>query len=179
MELTEKTISKKFEDYGKVKTLMKEAFPNFGQAPMGLLCWRAKRKDASFTAYYDNGELCGVTHTVEDEKAVFVSYLAVAKDLRSKGYGSEIIGTLKRKFASKTIYLTAEAPEPKSKNYSQRVARLKFYEKNGIKYTGYYNTLMSQKFVVLSDVKELCLEEYKRLLNRVLCGLFTPKTKKE
>ena len=64
---------------------MKTAFPQNEQVPMWLLRALAFRK-----------KFCGVVYTADDNKYIFVLYLAVNDLIRSKGYGTKILDWLKQ-----------------------------------------------------------------------------------
>ena len=87
----DKTFSRKLNEYKVVCRLMKTAFPQNEQIPMWLLRVLSFRKNVNFRVFYDDNQFCGVLYMVEDNKYIFVLYLAVNDQIRSKGYGTKIL----------------------------------------------------------------------------------------
>lgn len=75
--LVDKNFSRKLNEYKDVCCLMRTAFPQNEQIPMWLLRVLAFRKSVNFRAFYDDEQFCGVLYTAEDNKYIFVLYLAV------------------------------------------------------------------------------------------------------
>ena len=94
--LVDKTISRRLKEYKDVCRLMRTAFPQNEQIPMCLLRVLTLRKNINFRAFYEDDQFCGVLYTVEDNKYIFVLYLAVNDRIRSKGYGTRILNWLKQ-----------------------------------------------------------------------------------
>ena len=92
--LVDKTFSRKLYEYKDACYLMRTAFPSNEQIPMWLLRVLAFRKNVNFRAFYDDDQFCGVLYTAEDNKYIFVFYLAVNDRIRSKGYGTKILDWL-------------------------------------------------------------------------------------
>ena len=106
--LVDKIFSRKLYEYKDVYCLMRTAFPRNEQIPMWLLRVLALRKSVNFRAFYEDEQFCGVLYTVENNKYIFVLYLAVNDQIRSKGYGTKILGWLKQN-TEKIIVLNAES----------------------------------------------------------------------
>ena len=94
--LVDKTFSRKLYEYNDSCYLMRTVFPQNEQIPMRLLRVLAFRKNVNFRAFYDDDQFCGVLYTAEDNKYIFVLYLAVNDRIRSKGYGTKILDWLKQ-----------------------------------------------------------------------------------
>lgn len=104
---------------------MRTAFPPNEQIPMWLLRVLAFRKNVNFRVFYDDDQFCGVLYTAEDNKYIFVFYLAVNDRIRSKGYGTKILDWLKQN-TEKIIVLNVEAINPSAENALQREKRISF-----------------------------------------------------
>ena len=94
--LVDKTFSRKLQEYKDVCRLMRTAFPRNEQIPMWLLRVLAFRKSVNFRVFYEDDRFCGVLYTAEDNKYIFVLYLAVNARIRSKGYGTKMLDWLKQ-----------------------------------------------------------------------------------
>lgn len=170
--LVDKTFSRKLNEYKDVCRLMKTAFPKNEQIPMWLLRVLAFRKSVNFRAFYEDDQFCGVLYTDEDNKYIFVLYLAVNDRIRSKGYGTKMIDWLKQN-TEKIIVLNVEAINPSAKNALQREKRISFYSRNGIFDTGCRLIDEGETYFVLaSDIDHFDLKEYEMLLGRFSFGTY-------
>ena len=125
-----------FEDARKykkqIKSLYKSAFPRNERAPLPLLFYRTDNGRDSFYAAVDNGAFIGLVYTIQTKKMVYVFFLAVAEDLRGKGYGSKILNMIKETYPNQAVTLLIEdTGDLTADNIDERIKRLKFYEENG------------------------------------------------
>ena len=126
MELTSKKVSRKLPEFPRIKNLLANSFPKNERYPLWLLTARAARRDVDFLAYYDDGAFCGISYGVKAENTLFVLYLAVDEDMRSKGYGSAILAEIGKTAGERSITLNAEAPDPSTDNNAERERRMEF-----------------------------------------------------
>ena len=170
--LADKTFSRKLHEYKDVCRLMRTAFPRNEQVPMWLLRVLALRKSVNFRAFYEDDQFCGVLYTAEDNKYIFVLYLAVNDQIRSKGYGTKILNWLKQN-TEKIIVLNVESLDSSAENALQREKRISFYGKNGIFDTGCKFVDEGENYSVLaSDIEHFEPREYKMLLSRFSFGTY-------
>ena len=170
--LVDKNFSRKLNEYKDVCRLMRTAFPQNEQIPMGLLRVLAFRKSVNFRVFYEDDQFCGVLYTVEDNKYIFVLYLAVNDRIRSKGYGTKILDWLKQN-TEKIIVLNVEAINPSAENALQREKRISFYCRNGIFDTGCRFIDEGETYSVLtSDIDHFDPKEYEMLLSRFSFGTY-------
>ena len=170
--LVDKIFSRKLYEYKDVYCLMRTAFPRNEQIPMWLLRVLALRKSVNFRAFYEDEQFCGVLYTVENNKYIFVLYLAVNDQIRSKGYGTKILGWLKQN-TEKIMVLNAESLNLSAENALQREKRISFYSRNGIFDTGCRFVDEGEKYSVLaSDIDYFDPREYEMLLSRFSFGTY-------
>lgn len=180
MALKTSLVSRKNSDYKKVCDTMVEAFPENELVPIWLLLLLAKRKFTEFTSVYDGEQFCGLLYYVENKNYIFILYFAVDKNVRSKGYGRQILEFIKEKAQGRNIVLHAEYPDPKAINSEQRSKRMSFYSKNGIIDTGYFFGKGDNKYAVLSsDGPNVDIEAYRSLLKYLTFGFYSPKIHKK
>ena len=98
-----KNVNRKLENYEEVVELMKTAFPPEEQIPLWMLRLLSFIRKTEFTAYYDSGIFAGISYTGTDEKMVFVVFLAVNPNIRSKGYGTAILNHIKKRTKEKQL----------------------------------------------------------------------------
>ena len=64
---------------------------------------------------------------------IFITYIAINDEIRSKGYGSKILTYLKENNPTLPISLNVEMLDDNASNKEQRIKRVVFYERNGFK----------------------------------------------
>lgn len=108
-------------EYKDVRRLMKTAFPRNELIPLWVLNILALRKSINFRAFYDDEQFCGIMYTAENDKYIYVLYLAVNDQIRSKGYGTKMLNWLKSD-TDKIIVLDVESIDPSTENAAKREA---------------------------------------------------------
>ena len=158
--------------------MITHAFPKVEQMSPRYLNLMSKRKCIHFDAYYDETLFIGFTYLVESKNMVFITYIAVNNEIRSKGYGSQILNTIKSRFPGKTISLNVERLIEDCDNYEQRVKRVKFYERNNFFLTDKLVSNGKEKFSIMSTEKEFSIKDYRNALKKYSFGLYAPKVTK-
>ena len=158
------TVSRKMNEYNDVHRLMRTAFPWNEQVLLWILSILALRKSVNFRAFYDDDEqFCGIMYTTENDKYIYVLYLAVNDRIRSKGYGTKMLNWLKSD-TDKIIVLDVESIDPSAENAQQRERRVSFYNRNGIFHAGCKFTDWGETYSVMtSDVEGFDAKEFESL----------------
>ena len=164
MRLTARKVDGSLRDLSRVKGLLERAFPENEQFPMFLLRLRAWSSYVHFLAYYDGDDFCGFTYTVENEDMVFVLYLAVNDEIRSKGYGTAILADLKARASGRGVALNIEP--------------LEFYRRNGFVSTDYNLIDGGDRYLILCTKEDFPVEDYIRVIKRISFGLHVPNVER-
>ncbi len=180
MNLIEKKVSKKLDNYEEIKDFMKRSFPKEELMPMWLLILLSKFKKFKFNSYYDQNLFVGILFTIESKETLFIFYIAVNDQVQSKGYGSKLLDIIFKKHPNKKISLFIETMDDlKASNYDQRVKRLSFYERNGFFQTGYSAGSKTPFIDILSTDKNFNIKDAKKLLKIMPMKIFTKENKGE
>lgn len=179
MNLTKKKICYELNTVEPVENLIKSSFPPDEQESMELLLRLAEKPMVNFWAYYDDDMFCGMIYVVESKETLFVLYLAVPGELRSKGYGAAIIEDVRRIFNGKDVVLHVEDPYEDESKSEQRLRRIKFYERFGFKDTGYRINAGYTIFYLMSTEQDYRISTYMDLMEEYSDGEYTPKVYKE
>lgn len=179
MPISYQKVTKKLPEYNKIINLIKHAFPKVEQMSPRYLNLMAKRKCIHFDAYYDETIFIGFTYLVESKNMIFITYIAVNDEIRSKGYGSRIISTIKSRFPNKVISLNVERLIDDCDNYEQRFKRIKFYERNNFVLTDKFVSNGKEKFSIMATDKDFSIKDYRNTLKKYSFGLYAPKVTKE
>lgn len=160
--------SKEYEDF---LYLYHTAFPPIEQIPEDYFQASIHAEGASVTAYYAEETFVGFTYTIETEHFLFLYFFAVNPELRSQGFGSEIIRNhLMKRYPGKPIVLNAEVPDDAVEDNSLRLRRIAFYERVGFVPLKYCFDDERILFRVLSTSPELNIEAYEAFL-KMLYGI--------
>ncbi|WP_236694712.1 GNAT family N-acetyltransferase [Lactobacillus hamsteri] len=136
------------------------------------------KPSVKFHALYDGGKFCGIAYFVESDTTVYLTYLAVNKDLRGQGYGTKILTLLEDRYPDKQLVIDIEPVVPTAKNYKQRVSRLKFYERNGFHRTDQKLKDQDGEFEALTTGKKLDKPGFVKALKQMSFGFYQFKIEK-
>jgi len=177
--LTTQPITKNFKDFHMIQALYRSAFPRQEQAPMMFLLRQTKREEITFNAYYDEGTFVGFTYTITFDNLTYLAYLAVRSDIRSKGYGAQIMQHLRESYPNNRIVLCLEVQDETAVNSAQRERRRAFYHKNGYDSAGFSCVQHGNHLDVFINKGRVTPEEFRALfkqyLGAVLFVFFKPK----
>ena len=134
MEIRDKKVKWNSAD---IKRIYFEAFPKKERMPFPMMVAMSNLWNTQFLSFYDGGTLCGFAYLAFNRKIVFIMFLAVDKSLRSKGYGSAILGKISEKHPNKKIIVSIEPCDEASSDIALRRRRKAFYMRNGYEETGY------------------------------------------
>lgn len=153
----------KFEQkyYNQVSEIYEKSFPI--EERYITLDKMIKQEDTELYCLVNEEDVFGFVYLIFYENMIFILYLAVKTDNRSKGYGSYILKWCLNKYMDKKIYLNIEEVKKDVKDYETRLKRLKFYLKNDFFITGYMSKEETESFNILSNNKEIDIEQYKEL----------------
>lgn len=118
-------------EYRFIKRLYYRAFPDYEQEAWLRLMFKRLFWRADFIAFYDEQRLVGFTYLVHHQEIHYLLYLAVNDQVRSRGYGSQILKQVSQMYVNDTLVLDIEQPNVNAANNHQRLRRLHFYQKNG------------------------------------------------
>lgn len=171
MTLNRQTVGLFSKHYSAVKTLYLTAFPAVERLPYFPLVLNAYRRLANFYAYYDKDDFVGLVYLLENEEVIYLFFLAVNPNSRSRGYGSAILQDIKQLAGKRPIILAIEPLEKTAENYQQRVQRLAFYEKNGFNITDYYYHEGKEVYQVMATDTSLDISLVEKLTKKAVLGL--------
>lgn len=124
-------ISMDMKGYDDVVALQQEAFPPEECYSMEEILSYAESDHIFYRSFWEDGALCGLTFYDVRDSFVYLFYLAIHADFRSRGLGRKALCWLRETYPGKEIVCNIEAVGEGAENEVQRVRRLNFYEKNG------------------------------------------------
>lgn len=156
----------------EIKKIYLEAFPKAERKPYLSLRHSVKKGKALLMTASENNQLLGFTVLIPYQDMVMVDYLAVSSRIRSRGTGSYIMEQVCKHFSDKKIVLLIERLDDAADNSSQRIARRKFYLKNGFSSSDLFITGTSGEMEILNYSGRVSQEEYLSLQKYALGSLF-------
>jgi len=176
--LYSKPITKKAHDFKDIIRIYQTAFPKSEQAPVWFLFSRAKKKNIEFNAYYEDDTLVGITYITVKHDIVYIMYLAVNDKLRSSGYGSKILQSIREQYPNYRVILNIETEDEKAENNEQRKRRKSFYFKNGFESTNIIGELKGALFELLVCNGKCTADDFldlqKETLGTLVNAMFKP-----
>ena len=132
-------VTKKSPWLPQVKALYESAFPANERIPIKhLLDDKIKRE---FWAFFDKEEsenaaaprFCGFSNSISLGDITNIVYFAVVPELRSRGYGSQILQAIRRQHPDTRIVVDIEVEEDSkdAEELERRNRRREFYTRNG------------------------------------------------
>ncbi|MFR5601736.1 MAG: GNAT family N-acetyltransferase [Lachnospiraceae bacterium] len=165
------TLAKE-QQWPEIKEIYLEAFPKRERKPYFSLRRSVKKKKAMVMTAVEGDQLLGFTVLIPYEDMVMVDYLAVSSKIRSKGTGSYIMEQVCKHFADKKIVLLIERLDDASDNQDQRIARRRFYLKNGFISSGIFITGAGGDMEIMNYGGMVSQEDYLKLQKYALGSLF-------
>jgi len=132
-----KKVARGFADRNLILHDLATQFPREQHVPYALLMRRVAQGHADFLAFYDEDTYVGLAYCITHADILYVLFLAVAESAHSRGYGGQIIDTLKARYQDARIVLNVEEPNDSASNAEQRVRRKIFYERHGFDVTDF------------------------------------------
>ena len=124
-------VTKKSPWFPQVKALYESAFPANERIPIKhLLDDKIKRE---FWAFLDGDLFCGFSNSITHGSITNIIYFAVMPELRSRGYGSQILQAIRRQHPDTRIVVDIEVEEDSkdAEELKRRNRRREFYTRNG------------------------------------------------
>ena len=172
MMLTEKKISRKSYGYKEVKDLYWNTFKDHDGFPMWYMTLRSRRDYVDINGYYDDGKFCGMSIVLKDPDVFYILYLAVRPELRSHGYGAEILRILSEEADGRNVVLDIEDPYEDCDDPEIRRRRLNFYLRNGFTETQYKYFDKDGKFLIMSKSGDASQDHLYEMLRKLSFGLY-------
>lgn len=144
----------------EIKEIYLEAFPKSERKPFFAIRHSVKKGKIQLLTATENGVLQGFVMTVPYKNTVMIDYLAVSKKTRSNGTGSKILQETIQRFPGKKIVLLIEELDDSAANKEQRIARRKFYLKNGFTSSDIHITGHSGNMEILNFGGMVSMQEY-------------------
>ena len=153
--------------FWRVKALYESSFPVQERISWPWMVWMALLGQADFLAYYDGQDFAGFSYSLRSKTTYYLLFLAIPSQQQSKGYGRQILQDVARRAGRRPIFLVIEPLDESADNYTIRLKRLAFYEKNGYQLTDYIYFENQEVYQVLTNRISADFQDFKRLAKRI------------
>lgn len=156
-----------------VEALAREAFPPEEYLATEALIDMARAEDFDFSALFAGEQFVGFTVIKLYEELYYLLFLAIDPSLRSRGYGSAALETVKARYPDRIGTVDFEMPDDLAPNREQRLRRRDFYLRNGFFKTGLFLRYFGVDYEVFatSDVSK---EHFAKMLGTLPIEGFDP-----
>lgn len=158
-----KILNMNANQWKEIKEIYMEAFPKAERKLFFTIRHSVKKGKMQILTAMEENVLLGFGMIIPFQNLVMVDYLAVSGKTRSRGTGSRILQEVCHQFAGKKIMLLIERLDEHAENKEQRIARRKFYLKNGFTSSGIFITGHSGEMEILKYGEEISEKEYMEL----------------
>lgn len=172
------TIAQK-NQWTAIKKIYLESFPKRERKPFLSLRYSAATGKTQIFTVSDKNKVAGFAVLIPYHDMVMVDYLAVSQKIRSRGTGSKLLQKICRYFSDRRMVLLIERLDEQADNKEQRIARRKFYLKNGFTSSGIFIKGTSGDMEILNFGEKVSPEEYLILQRYALGKLFFQLSKIE
>lgn len=151
-------------DIENFERINNEAFPDYERMSKEETFALAADTDTDVLGIYSEEKMVGFAVLLKNEECAYLYYIAIDRNMRSKGYGGETLKSIIEMYPQLQIILDFEEIDTDAENIAQRQRRKAFYLKNGFRETGRFTLLNGYRFEVVCSGGELRVEGFKRLL---------------
>ena len=162
--------------FPQVKALYESAFPANERIPIKhLLDDKIKRE---FWAFFDkeDGEsgaapkFCGFSNSITHRSITNIVYFAVVPELRSRGYGSQILQAIRRQHPNTRIVVDIEVEEDSkdAEELEHRNRRRDFYQRNGFESSPFDYVWQGEHYRLLSAGGTVNEKEFRDFWKEIL-----------
>ena len=152
-----------------IHSLYESAFPPNERMPFErVLQKRDEGKMRLFSVESGDGEFLGfanITLCLDDVLAL--NYFAILPEKQGRGYGSDVIKELKKRYSERSIVIDIEDDAVECDNTEQRKRRRCFYERLGFFAMPYRLSIFGVPSIIMSSGRAYSLEQYKEIFAEV------------
>lgn len=170
--------AKSISQWIKLYRLYRQAFPRYERKPFFLIHSMQKKGKSDVWYFEKDNEFVGLAITINGDDIILVDYLALVKDKRGQGIGSEILRMLQSHYSDKGLLIEIESVYKKAKNLSERRRRKEFYLKNGMVCMNVMVNLFGVEMELLGANCLVTYEEYYSLYKENFGKFITKKITK-
>ncbi len=158
----------------KIYRLYMSAFPKCERKPFSIIMKMQKSAKTDVWYIEKDGKFVGMGTTINGKNLILLDYFAISEKSRGRGYGSDILKSLRNLYPDKGFFLEIEKTYPYAENAAERIRRKDFYLRAGMKELGTDAKLFGVDMELLGYDCSLTFDEYREFY-RINYGEFAAK----
>ena len=170
--------AKNFIQKLRIYKLYRSAFPKCERKPFGVILKMQKAGKTDLWYVESDGKFIAMASTINGKRLILLDYFAVCRKSRGKGFGHDILTSLRKLYPGKGFFLEIEKTYPDADNAAERKRRKKFYLGCGMSELGTDAKLFGVDMELLGFDCSLSFDEYKEFY-RINYGEFAAKNIKK
>ena len=151
-----------------IRLLYESAFPPDERMPFERVL---QKRDAGvmqlLSVENEDGEFLGFVNITLCLDVLALNYFAILPEKQGRGYGTEVIIALKKRYSERSIVIDIEDDGVECDNLAQRKRRRAFYERLGFFAMPYRLKIFGVPSLIMSSGREYTFEEYKEIFASV------------
>lgn len=167
-------VNNEFADMKSLDELNKTAFPPDEYLSIENQLELQKKGVFTVWAVYFNSDFAGFVSLRFYKEMVYLCFLAVEENLRSKGIGSMILKKIEEIYTDKQLAVDFELIDSDAENNSQRIKRKNFYLRNGFTETGWGTRYFGVSYEICSLNEYFDIELFKEMMLNADIPDFSP-----
>ncbi len=159
MELNCRTLEADSPYCEEARELYELSFPPNERRPFPELfsCFRGA---GELLAFFEGECFTGFVYLLSLGDITHILYFAVPAELRGCGYGSRILGLLRKRYPGQRIIADLELPEKNAPDETGREKRAAFYRKNGYRETDIRYRWEGENYFIMSNGGDVTRAEF-------------------
>lgn len=149
------------ERIGDIHALYVSAFPPDERMPFERVLQKCEAGVMRLLSVEgEDGELLGFVNITLCYDALALNYFAILPERRGRGYGTEVVSALKKRYPDRSIVIDIEDDSVECDNLEQRRRRRSFYERLGFSSMPYHLKIFGVPSIIMSSGRTYSFEEY-------------------
>ena len=163
------------QDLNEIHELYLTAFPQNERKPFPIILQKCKENSMEILKIEDDdGSFIGLVIMILYKDLAILDYFAIDTPKRNKGFGSQVLSMLNRRYSDRRMILEIEDPDAPSDNTSERIRRKAFYLRNHMTLMPFKVNLFTVEMLILTNGKDVTFEEY----HDIFIHVFSPAISK-
>ena len=147
-------------EWFRLYRLYQSAFPAGEKKPFSMIRTMCKKGKSDVWYCTDDGKFAGLVITINGPDKILLDYLAVAKNRRGQGIGSEMLKKMREQYSGKGVFLEIEIVDETAENYEERKRRKQFYLSNNMTPMNVFVELFGVDMELLGFDCQISFDEY-------------------
>lgn len=163
-------------DLDRIHDLYLKAFPANERKPFAVILQKCQEGSMEILKIEDiENSFVGLVIMILYKDLAILDYFAIDETMRNRGFGSQILSLLNKRYTDKRMILEIENPDVPSDNTRDRIRRKGFYLRNHMILMPFRVDLFGVDMLILTNGKPVTFEEYHEIFVNVFSPMISNK----